>query len=84
MAFCSKWPVRCKLIVDNQSIEQVSKFNYVGCQLSYQGEVDINHKLQKFNCMCGTIKRTLKNKTRTETQIRFYKIMVVSAGLYGS
>jgi hypothetical protein len=34
--------------------------------------------------MCGTIKRTLKNKTRTETQIKFYKVMAVSAGLYGS
>jgi hypothetical protein len=34
--------------------------------------------------MCGTIKRTVKNKTRTETQIRFYKVMAVSAGLYGS
>jgi hypothetical protein len=34
--------------------------------------------------MCGTIKRTLKNKTRTETQIRFYNVMAVSAGLHGS
>jgi hypothetical protein len=40
MAFCGKWPVRCKLIVDNQLIEQVSKF-MSGCQLSYQGEVEI-------------------------------------------
>jgi hypothetical protein len=34
--------------------------------------------------MCGTIRRTLKNKTRTETQIKFYKLMAVYAGLYGS
>jgi hypothetical protein len=34
--------------------------------------------------MWGTIKRTPKNKTRTKTQIKFYKVMVVSDGLYGS
>jgi hypothetical protein len=34
--------------------------------------------------MCGTIKRTVKNKTGNETRIKFYKVMVVSAGLYGS
>jgi subtilisin-like proprotein convertase family protein len=34
--------------------------------------------------MRGTMKPTLKNKTRTETQIKFYKAMAVSAGLYGS
>jgi hypothetical protein len=42
MAFCGKWPIRPKLILDNQPIEQVLKFNYLGCQLSYQGEVDVN------------------------------------------
>jgi hypothetical protein len=74
MAFCGKWPVRSKLILDDQPIEQVSKFNHLGCQLPHQGEVDVNHKLEKSNYMCGTIKRTLKDKTRTETQIKFYKV----------
>jgi hypothetical protein len=73
-----------KLILDNQPIEQVSKFNYLGCQLSYQGEVDVNHKLEKFNYRCGNIKRNLKNKTRTEIQIKFYKVKAIPAGLYGS
>jgi hypothetical protein len=56
IAFCGKWPVRPKLILDNQPTEQVSKFNYLGCQLSYQGEVDVSHKAEKFNYICGTIK----------------------------
>jgi hypothetical protein len=30
--------------------------------------------------MCGTIKQTLKNKTRMETQIKFYKVMITSVG----
>jgi hypothetical protein len=84
MAFCGKWPVRSELILDNQPLEQVSKFNYLGCQLSYQGEFDFNHKLEKFRYMCGTIKRTLKNKTRTETKNKFYKVVAVSADFYSS
>jgi hypothetical protein len=42
------------------------------------------HKLDKFNYMCSTIKRNLKNKTRMEKQIKFYKVIAISAGLYGS
>jgi hypothetical protein len=61
-AFCGKWPVKSKLILYNQPTEQVSKFSYIGCQLSYQGEVDVNHELEKFNYTCGTIKRNRKTK----------------------
>jgi hypothetical protein len=34
--------------------------------------------------MCGAIKRTLKNKARLEIRRKFYKVMAVSVGLYGS
>ena len=27
--------------------------------------------------MCGAIRRTLKNKTRKDTQLKFYKVMAV-------
>jgi hypothetical protein len=33
--------------------------------------------------MCGTIKRTLINKTRKDTQLKFYKVMAVPVLLYG-
>jgi hypothetical protein len=33
--------------------------------------------------MCGTIKRTLINKTRKDTQLKFYKVMTVPVLLYG-
>jgi hypothetical protein len=69
MAFCGKWPVTSKLILDNQPMEQVSKFNHLGCHLSHQGEVDVNYKLEKFNYTCGTKKRNLK-KTKPERKHR--------------
>jgi hypothetical protein len=34
-------------------------------------------KLNKFRHIRGTLKRTLKNKTREETQIEFDKVMAV-------
>jgi hypothetical protein len=61
-----------KLILDNQRTEQVSEFHYLGCQLSYQCEGDVHHKLEKFNYMCSKIK-TLKDETRMETRIKFIK-----------
>jgi hypothetical protein len=31
--FYAIWPVSSKLILDNKSIKQVFRFNYLGCQL---------------------------------------------------
>jgi len=41
-------------------------------------------KLKKFRHTCGTLKRTLKSKTRKETQIILYKVMAVPTVLCGS
>jgi hypothetical protein len=34
--------------------------------------------------MCGIIQRTLKNKTRKDTQIKFYKVITGPMFVYGS
>jgi hypothetical protein len=34
--------------------------------------------------LCGTVHRTLKNKTRKETRLKFYKTMAIPALMYGS
>ena len=45
---------------------------------------DIQKKLHKFQHLCGTIIRTLKERTRPETQLKFYKLMAVPTLLYDS
>jgi hypothetical protein len=40
-------------------------------------EMDISVKLQRFQQICGTIKRTFTGKVRKETLLRFYKIMAI-------
>jgi hypothetical protein len=44
MAFTVKQPMRSKLLLENQVIGQVRKFNFLGSYVSYL-EVDINNKI---------------------------------------
>jgi hypothetical protein len=85
MAFQEKYPIRLKTFLNNKSIiEQVSNFNYVGCNVTYKYDEDLNYKLSKFQNICTVTARTLKTKTRKETNVKFYKIMAVPVLLYGS
>ncbi|KAJ4439494.1 hypothetical protein ANN_07618 [Periplaneta americana] len=78
-----KHPVRSKIIINNTVIEQVSHFKYLGCDITYDYDKDVNIKTQRFQAICGTIARNLKKKTRKETQIKFYKTMAIPSLLYG-
>jgi hypothetical protein len=84
MPFQGKYPIRSKIVLNNKSIiEQVPNFNYLGCNATYKYDEDLNDKLSKFQNICGVIARTLKKKTRKETNLKFYKITAVSVLLYG-
>jgi hypothetical protein len=83
MAFKGKFPIRTKTIIDN-ILEQVSNFNYLCNERTYMQEKDIHNKLNKFSSLCGTLRRTLKTKTRKTTQMKFYKVMALPVLLYGS
>jgi hypothetical protein len=63
MAFQGENHIRCKIVIDNKTTEQVSSFKYLGFNVSYSLKEDINIKLHKFQRMCGTIRRTLRQKT---------------------
>lgn len=85
MAFSGNETVRSKIIINNKPIEQVKTFNFLGSTISYFYEdTDIHTKLTKFNRINGTIARTLKNKVRKDTLIKFYKTMAIPCGIYGS
>jgi hypothetical protein len=45
---------------------------------------DLNNKTAKYRSTCGTIKRTLNKNARQETEVKFYKVRVVSVSLYVS
>jgi hypothetical protein len=43
-AFKGKHLVRSKVEIDGSIIEQVKQFNYLGCELSLDGEPDVDRK----------------------------------------
>jgi hypothetical protein len=71
MAFHGKYPIRTKILIYNEIIEQVSDFSYLGCDVTYEINNDIQSKLNEFKQICGSITGTLKGKARKETQIKF-------------
>jgi hypothetical protein len=64
-------------------LEQVKKFNYLGCEISLDGEPDFDKKINRFQGLCRTIRKHLK-KTRTDTQIKLYKVVASPSLLYAA
>jgi len=65
MAFKGKHLVRSKLEIDGSILEKVRQFNYLGCEMSLDGEPDFDKKINRFQEICGTVRKHLK-KTRTD------------------
>jgi len=76
--------LRTKIIINDETLEQVSQFTYVGCSISYQVSNDVEYKLAKFLQLIGIIKRTIFKKVRTETILKIYNTLVLPTFLYGT
>ena len=74
MAFKGKHLVHSKIEIDGSILEKVKQFNYFGCELSLDRELDFDKKIKRFQSICGTIRKHLK-KTHTDTQTKFYKVI---------
>ena len=83
MAFRGIHLIRSKIVIDGSIMEQVYQFNYLGCELSLVGEVDLDKKLNRFQHMYGTIRRYLK-KTSMGAQVKLYKVTTRPTLLYWS
>ena len=76
--------LRTKIIISDETLEQVRQFTYLGCSISYRFSNDAEFKLAKFLQLIGTIKRTIFKKVRTETILKIYNTLVLPIFLYGS
>ena len=61
----------------------MSCFKYLGSVI-YESEYDIREKINTFRNICGTIHRNLRNKTRQNTRITFYKTIAIPTLIYAS
>jgi hypothetical protein len=86
----SKWmfvlgdTCRTKIVINDETLEQVCQFTYLGCSISYQFSNDVEFKLAKFLQLIGTIKRTIFGKVGTETILKMCNTLVTPTYLYGS
>jgi len=76
--------LRTKIIINDETLEQVSQFTYLVCSISYQFSNDVELKLAKFLQLIGTIKTTIFKKVRPETILKIYNTLVLPTFLYGS
>jgi hypothetical protein len=72
------------VIYRQESLEQVSQYNYLGCSISYQFSNEVESKLAKFLQLVGTTKRTIFRNVRTETVLKICNTLVLPTFLYGS
>jgi len=76
--------LRKEIIINDETLEQVSQFTYLGCSISHQFSNDVEFKLAKFLQLIGTIKRTIFKKVRTETILKICNTLLLPTFLYGS
>ena len=68
MAFKGRDRVRTKIVINNKIIEQVNLFNYLGNIISYEGELDIDNKLNNFLKITGVLNNVLSHKNPLRKQ----------------
>ena len=83
MVFKGKHLVLSKIEIDGSILEKVKHFNYLGFELSLDREMDFDKKIKRFQSICCTIIKHLQ-KTRTDTQMEFHKVVARPTLLYGS
>jgi hypothetical protein len=62
--------LREKIIINDETLDQVSQFTYLDCSISYKFSNYVELKLAKFLQLTGTIKMTICRKVRTETILK--------------
>lgn len=75
--------VQSKVVTSNKPVVQVNSFNCLRDRINYQNDRDMDNKVNKFQCICGTTNRKLRNKVRKETKLKFYKTVAMPTLLYG-
>jgi hypothetical protein len=84
LAMKGKEFIRMKIVINNNIVEVVRNFNYLGCQLGCNRYLVTWNKLQSVNCKCRTIKHTLLHKTRQEKTLKYYKVLAAASLLCDS
>jgi len=84
MAFKGRGLVRTEIVIDNKITEQVHLFKYFR-NISYEGEMDIDNKLNNFLKITGILNNMFRlQKTLKKTRIKLCSTLTLSVLLHGS
>jgi hypothetical protein len=77
--------IRSKICINNKILKQQNTFNYLGYNISYEGEKDLNIKSANFIKVLGIINQIFKpSLVSRHTRIRIYKTLARPVLSYGS
>jgi hypothetical protein len=78
-------PIRSKICINNKTLKQQNNFSYLGYNISYEGEKDLNIKDGIFFKALGIINQIFKlSLVSRHTRIRIYKTLARTVLSYGS
>jgi len=76
--------LRTKIIINDETLEQVSQFTYLGCSIrvSCQISKDVEFKIAKFLQLIDTIERIIFRKVKRESILKIYNTLVLPTFLF--
>ena len=74
---------KVKIMINDDIIEQVTDFKYLGCRIS-EHKSDLEDKLQTQNKINGAVWRHFGKQMNTETKLRIHNITAKAALKFGS
>jgi len=83
MAMCGNHTQRVKIVKNDNNIEQVTGFKYLGYRIS-EYKSDLEDNLQTYNKINGAIRRHFGKQINKETKLRIHNITVKAALKFGS
>jgi len=83
MATCGNHIQRVKIVINDNIIEQVTDFKYLGYHIA-EYKSDLEDKLQTYNKINGAIRRHFGKQMNKETKLRIHNITAKAALKFGS
>jgi len=83
MAMCGNHRQRVKIVINNNIIELVTDFKYLGYRIA-EYKSDLEDKLQTYNKMTEAIRRHFGKQMKKETKLRIHNITAKAALKFGS
>ena len=80
---CGNHIHRVKIVINNNIIEQVTDFKYLGHRIS-EYKSDLEDKLQTYNKINGAIRRHFRKQMNKETKLRIHNVTAKAALKFGS